>query len=85
MKYNSLESPADTQTREALVMTDTVLLPDLITHSATRSPNSIALSYGKQSMCYADLQQAIDGFVGGILGPVSYTHLDVYKRQPIPR
>ena len=49
-------------------MTDTVLLPDLITHSATRSPDSIALSYGKQSMCYADLQQTIDGFVGGLLG-----------------
>ena len=44
------------------------LLADVISVSAMRQPDGLALSYGKQSMTYSDLQQAIDGFVGGMLG-----------------
>jgi acyl-CoA ligase (AMP-forming) (exosortase A-associated) len=48
-------------------MTDSFLLPDLIALSAARNQNSIALTYGEQSMRYADLQHAIEGFVSGML------------------
>jgi len=47
-------------------MTDSFLLADLVTLSAKRKPDSIALTYGKQSMSYADLQQQIGNFVGGM-------------------
>ena len=47
-------------------MTDSFLLHDLITLSAARSPDALALTYGKQSMSYADLQQSIEGFVSGM-------------------
>lgn len=49
-------------------MTDTFLLPDLIALSAKRAPNAIALTYGKESINYADLQRSIEGFVSGMLG-----------------
>src|ERR1035437_4386691 len=49
-------------------MTETFLLADLIAQSGARAPHAIALTYGKQSMSYADLQQSIEGFVGGMLG-----------------
>ncbi len=49
-------------------MTDTFLLPDLIALSAKRTPNAVALTYGKESISYADLQRSIEGFVSGMLG-----------------
>lgn len=49
-------------------MTDASLLAELISRSATRRPEAIALSYGKQSMSYAVLQKSIEGFVAGLLG-----------------
>jgi len=49
-------------------MTDTYLLHELIALSAKRTPNAVALTYGKQSISYADLQRSIEGFVSGMLG-----------------
>src|ERR1035437_1401033 len=49
-------------------MTDSFRLPDLIFRSTARNPTAIALTYGKQSMNYADLQQSIENFVSGMLG-----------------
>lgn len=49
-------------------MTDSFLLPDLISRSAERNPIETALTYGKQSMTYGELKQSIDGFVSGMLG-----------------
>ncbi|MBK7564622.1 MAG: acyl-CoA ligase (AMP-forming), exosortase A system-associated [Propionivibrio sp.] len=48
-------------------MTDTFLLPDLISHSAARNPQAIALTYGKQSMTYGELHSSIEAFVSGML------------------
>jgi len=49
-------------------MTDASLLVELISHSAARNPDAIALSYGKQSMSYGELQRSIDGLVAGLVG-----------------
>lgn len=49
-------------------MTDSYLLPNLISHSAQRYPESIALTYGKDSMSYATLHSAVAGFASGIVG-----------------
>ncbi|WP_374682775.1 acyl-CoA ligase (AMP-forming), exosortase A system-associated [Accumulibacter sp.] len=49
-------------------MTDASLLAELISHSATRNPDAIALTYGKQSMSYGELQRSIDGLVAGLVG-----------------
>ncbi|MBL8373951.1 acyl-CoA ligase (AMP-forming), exosortase A system-associated [Accumulibacter sp.] len=49
-------------------MTDSCLLPDLISRSAARRPNAIALTCGKQAMSFSLLQQSISGFVSGVLG-----------------
>lgn len=49
-------------------MTDSYLLPDLISRSAARKPKAIALSYGKKSMNYGLLQQSIANFIGGVIG-----------------
>src|ERR1035437_1612120 len=49
-------------------MTDSFRLPDLIFRSTARNPTAIALTYGKQSMNYADLQQSIENFVSSDLG-----------------
>ncbi|MCP5248726.1 MAG: acyl-CoA ligase (AMP-forming), exosortase A system-associated [Candidatus Accumulibacter sp.] len=48
-------------------MTDAHLLADLINRSAARNADAIALTYGKQSISYGAMQQAIAGFVGGLL------------------
>ncbi len=48
-------------------MTDASLLAELISHSAARHPEAIALSYGKQSLSYGALQQSIDDLVGGLV------------------
>ncbi len=49
-------------------MTDSFLLADLISRSATRNPDAIALAYAKHSLSYAGLQRSLDGFVSGFLG-----------------
>jgi acyl-CoA ligase (AMP-forming) (exosortase A-associated) len=49
-------------------MSDSTLLPDLIAHSTQRSPQAHALTYGKESLCYGDLQEAVTRFAGGLLG-----------------
>lgn len=49
-------------------MPDSFLLPDLIALSAKRLPRNIALSYGKQTIDYADLGNAVAGFAGGVIG-----------------
>ena len=49
-------------------MTDAFLLPDLISRSAQRYPQNTALTYGKESISYADLQTAVNGFASGVIG-----------------
>jgi acyl-CoA ligase (AMP-forming) (exosortase A-associated) len=49
-------------------MRDSYLLPDLVSLSAERDPQAIALTYGKQSLTYGDLQEAITRFAGGLIG-----------------
>ncbi|HRF11258.1 MAG TPA: acyl-CoA ligase (AMP-forming), exosortase A system-associated [Candidatus Accumulibacter phosphatis] len=49
-------------------MTDASLLHELIQRSANRQADAVALTYGKQSMSYGKLQQAIAGFVSGLVG-----------------
>ncbi len=49
-------------------MPDSSRLHDLIDISSRRKPDGTALSYAKQSMNYLELQQSIEGFVGGMLG-----------------
>ena len=49
-------------------MTDSFLLPELISRSAGRTPAATALTYGPHSLDYASLQRAVEGFVGGMLG-----------------
>ncbi len=49
-------------------MTDANLLSELISRSADRHPDAVALTYGKRSMSYESLQLAIAGFVSGIVG-----------------
>ena len=49
-------------------MHDATLLPELIALSAQRDPHSVALTYGKHSLSYGDLQDAVDHFAGGLIG-----------------
>ena len=49
-------------------MTDAFLLPDLIAHSARRHPQNTALTYGKESISYANLQNAVTAFASGLIG-----------------
>jgi len=49
-------------------MNDATLLPDLITRAALRTPESPALTYGKATLNYGDLQSAINDFSGGLIG-----------------
>lgn len=48
-------------------MRDSCLLPELIALSAERDPQALALSYGKQSLSYGDLQAAVTGFASGLM------------------
>jgi len=48
-------------------MTDSTLLHELIHLSANRTPNSPALTYGKLTLSYAELQNAITGFASGLM------------------
>ena len=49
------------------LMTDSTLLHELIHLSANRTPNSPALTYGKLTLSYAELQNAITGFASGLM------------------
>ncbi|HNC52599.1 MAG TPA: acyl-CoA ligase (AMP-forming), exosortase A system-associated [Accumulibacter sp.] len=49
-------------------MSNINLLPDLISRSAARRPDAIALTYGRQSMSYEVLQQSLAAFVGCLVG-----------------
>ncbi len=49
-------------------MTDSTLLPDLISFSAARQPAAVALTHGAQSLRYDELQRAVAGFAGGLVG-----------------
>lgn len=48
-------------------MTDSILLPELIALSATRSPDSPALTYGKETLSYARLDEATANLSRGLL------------------
>lgn len=48
-------------------MTDTTLLHDLIARSAERTPEATALTYGKDSLSYRQLQSQVAGFASGLL------------------
>ena len=49
-------------------MHDATLLPDLITRAAHRTPEAPALTYGKATLNYGELQAAINDFSGGLIG-----------------
>ena len=49
-------------------MRDATLLPDLITTSAERSPEALALTYAKATIQYNELQKAVSMFAGGLVG-----------------
>lgn len=48
-------------------MHDATLLPELITLSAQRDSQAIALIYGKLSLHYGDLQDAVSRFASGLI------------------
>ncbi|MEW5781503.1 MAG: acyl-CoA ligase (AMP-forming), exosortase A system-associated [Pseudomonadota bacterium] len=48
-------------------MRDAFLLPHLVTLSAERDAAAIALTYGKQSLAYGALQEAMSGFASGLM------------------
>ena len=48
-------------------MTDAILLPELISRSATREPDAIALTHGQRSISYGLLQQSLSRFSGGLI------------------
>ena len=48
-------------------MTDSILLHELISHLSEKSPESLALSYGKQSMSYGELDQSLSHFASGLI------------------
>jgi acyl-CoA ligase (AMP-forming) (exosortase A-associated) len=50
------------------VMRDSCLLPDLVSLSAERDPQAIALTSGKQSLTYGDLQEAVTRCASGLIG-----------------
>jgi acyl-CoA ligase (AMP-forming) (exosortase A-associated) len=47
-------------------MRDPTLLPELVALSAERDPEAVALTYGKDSVSYRDLREAIERFAGGL-------------------
>jgi acyl-CoA ligase (AMP-forming) (exosortase A-associated) len=49
-------------------MHDATLLPELIALTAQRDPDAIALTYGKQSLSYGALQEAVGQFASGLIG-----------------
>ncbi len=49
-------------------MHEATLLHELIARSALRDPQAAALTYGKTSLSYGELQEAVSRFAGGLLG-----------------
>ncbi len=49
-------------------MTESTLLHELIAVSAERAPNAMALTYGAESLSYANLHDAVCGFSAGLMG-----------------
>lgn len=49
-------------------MKDSILLPELITLSAERDARARALTYGKHSLTYGELHEAVGGFAAGLVG-----------------
>lgn len=52
---------------ESLIMRDSILLPELIYRAADRDPSAQALTFGKSTLCYAELQDAVNRFASGLL------------------
>ncbi|PKO90615.1 MAG: acyl-CoA ligase (AMP-forming), exosortase A system-associated [Betaproteobacteria bacterium HGW-Betaproteobacteria-10] len=48
-------------------MTDSTLLPELISLAAARNSGAPALTYGKQTLRYGELQAAVSGFASGLI------------------
>ena len=48
-------------------MHDSFLLPDLISRSAAATPHSLALSYGTESLSYAQLANQVGAFASGLI------------------
>jgi acyl-CoA ligase (AMP-forming) (exosortase A-associated) len=46
---------------------DATLLHDLVSVAARRAPADVALTYGAQTLNYADLQAAVQGFAAGLM------------------
>ena len=53
---------------DSFVMSDSILLQELIAFSSWRRPQAVALGYGKHQLCYGDLQEATSRFAGGLIG-----------------
>ena len=49
-------------------MPESTLLSELIAAAAARAPNAAALTFGAQSLSYADLSASIDRFAAGVVG-----------------
>ena len=49
-------------------MSESYLLQDLITLSARRNPDAVALTYGKAHLAYGELQDAVSRFASGLIG-----------------
>ena len=49
-------------------MHDTSLLPDLILRAAERAPDAPALTYGKHTLNYGELQEQVTRFASGLIG-----------------
>lgn len=49
-------------------MQDTTLLPDLIFRAAERAPDAPALTYGKHTLNYGELQDQVTHFASGLIG-----------------
>jgi len=48
-------------------MRDSTLLPDLTARAAQRTPQAPALTYGKTTLSYAQLQEAVSAFASGLI------------------
>ena len=48
-------------------MPDSTLLPDLILRAADRAPSDPALTYGKATISYGELAEAVTQFASGLL------------------
>jgi non-ribosomal peptide synthetase component E (peptide arylation enzyme) len=49
-------------------MTESTLLPELITLAAQRTPQAIALTSGTSHLSYAELSTSVGRFAAGLLG-----------------